>query len=78
MALIFVFTGLVVVLPIVLALFYRPTPWPKCPHCKQTHALDRQPRPAAVKALFFYTPVRYYKCHSCLKQFVQVRVSTAD
>lgn len=78
MNLLFVLTGFALVLFVLPFLIYRPTFGPKCPHCKQMHALDRQPRPAVVKVIFFYLPFRYYKCLFCLKRFVQFRLVAVD
>ncbi|MGV3559510.1 hypothetical protein [Larkinella arboricola] len=76
MYLIFVLTGFALVFFTLPFLFYRPAFGPGCPYCKHTHALERQPRPALMKVLFFYMPTRYYKCLYCLKRFVQFRLVT--
>ena len=43
-----------------------------CPKCKLTDTADRIRRPMIVKLMFFWLPLRRYRCLFCLKTTYRV------
>lgn len=40
----------------------------QCPKCKKAKLYERVPRATWVKTLFFFLPIKRFKCHHCGKR----------
>jgi len=71
MSLLLAFTTLIglSLLGALLFLFRSITRSKACPYCRSTSGADRIRRPTLIRALFFFLPLKAYRCYACLTNF---------